>query len=159
MKRTLILLTLFSAIVLTAGCCAACKGAKVTRDALASAPERVEFDGREFVLSAFIWRDFMPPVPPGGNPARVSFNVNSTDNMPLPTDLRADHYWLLSADAQWDAALAATEPPQKQLARERVVEEGPKWEVGTKCDLVVRLVQGKQSRLVRFPDLVVKRTD
>jgi hypothetical protein len=159
MKRTFIFIVVFCIVVLAAGCCAACKGAKVTRDSLAAAPEKVEFDGREFVLSAYVWRDFMPPVPPGGNPVRVSFNVNPTDNMPLPTDLRADHFWLLSADAQWDAALQGTEPPQKQLALERVVEDGPKWDVGTKCDLVVRLVQGKQSRLLRFPGLVVKRTD
>jgi hypothetical protein len=147
--------------LLAVGCGTALKGAQVSKASLRVAPDMAEIDGREFKLSASAWRDFMPIVPPGGNPMIVFVKLTCDDMMPMPLDLGIDHIWTLKGDEQWDGPTqAAKESPEQVGPRlEATVSGGPKWDTGSQIDVVVRLTRGKEVWLVRAAGVTVKRTD
>ena len=142
-----------------ARCGTACRCCRPAALAPASAPERVEIDGREYRLAAGPWRDFLPVAPPDGEPLIVMVKVSSEDQLPLPADLVVDRVWVLNGKTQWSAAPepATREPGAARL--EAAVRGGPKWGPGIKVDVAVRLKQGSRTWLLRQAGVTIKRTD
>ena len=147
------------AVVVLSGCGTACRWCRSSTASIASAQERVEIDGREYTLSASAWRDFQPVAPPNGQPLIVVVKVSSADGTSLPAGLSMDRVCVLDGKKEWSAAPepATREPAAARL--ESVVRGGPKWDPGTKVDVVVRLKQGKQAWLLRQAGVTIKRTD
>jgi hypothetical protein len=142
------------ALVVVAGCGTACRCNRSETASIASAPERVKIDGREYTLSVNAWRDFQPVAPPDGQPLIVVVKVSPSDMMPLPSDIAIDRVWVLNGKEQWSAA-----PEPGATGLETAIRGGPKWGPGIKVDVVVRLKQGKQTWLVRQAGVEIKRTD
>ena len=144
-----------------AGCGTICRCCRPATAGLASAPESVEVDGRQYTLAANLWRDFQPVAPPDGQPLTAVLRVSPSDKMPLPADLAIDHAWVLNGEKQWSVAAGKPsgmgQSPATQL--EQSVRGGPKWGPGIKVDVVVRLKQGKQTWLVRQAEVTIERTD
>jgi hypothetical protein len=163
MKRVTVnyVLVCFAVLVVVAGCGTACRCSRSETASIASAPERVKIDGREYTLAANAWRDFQPVAPPDGQPLIVVVKVSPSDMMPLPSDIAIDRIWVLNGKEQWSAV--PEEPGdrgQSPVTRlETAVRGGPKWGPGIKVDVVVRLKQGKQTWLVRAVSVDIKRTD
>lgn len=129
-------------------------------NALLSAPETVEIDGRQYVLETYLWRDFMPISPPGGKPLMASIRVSAKDERAFPAGLKVDRLWVVS-DAQqvWETELGddVRQPSASQL--ETVARNGPKWEPGTSVDVVIRLLDGNnRSYLLRASRQQIGRT-
>lgn len=142
------------ALVVVAGCGTACRCCRSNTASIASAPERVEIDGREYTLTANAWRDFQPIAPPDGQPLIVVVNVSPSDMMPSPADITVDRVWVLNGKKQWSA-----KPEQSTTPLETAVRGGPKWGPGIKVDVVVELKRGEQTWLVRAAGVDIKRTD
>ncbi len=153
------LLVLIS-VVMT-GCGTACRCRRSEATSVATAPERVEIDGHEYILTANAWRDFQPVAPPDGQPLIVVVKVSPTDAQPLPGDLAIDRVWVVNGRDRWSAQPEAaslrgvTTPTNLETA----VRGGPKWGPGIKVDVVARLRQGKSTFLVRAAGVEVRRTD
>jgi len=149
------------AVLLVAGCGTACRCCLSGNAAVASAPERVQIDGREFTLTASAWRDFQPIAPPDGQPLVVVLRASAADQASVPSELSFDHVWVLNGKERWSAT------PEQSSARgvttttslESAVRGGPKWGPGIKVDVVARLKQGKNTWLVRAAGVEIKRTD
>ncbi len=129
-------------------------------NALLSAPETVEIDGRQYVLETYLWRDFMPISPPGGKPLMASIRVTATDERAFPATLKVDRVWVVS-DAQqvWETDLGgeARQPTANQL--ETIARNGPKWEPGTTVDVIIRLIDSdNRSYLLRASGQQIVRT-
>lgn len=126
-----------------------------------SAPSAVEIEGRQYVLETYLWRDFMPISPPGGKPLIASIRVSAKDRGAFPSSLEADRLWVIKDEGQvWETELAGEgkQPTGNQL--EKVARNGPKWEPGTKVDVVVRLVdRDNRTYLLRAPQQLISRTD
>jgi len=161
MKRTIAgsVLAGCAVLVVVAGCGSACRCCRRTAVAPASAPERVEIDGREYRLAASAWRDFQPIAPQDGQPLVVIVKVSAADALPLPDGLSIDRVWVLNGKKEWSAAPepGTREPGATRL--EQAVRGGPKWGPGIKVDVVGRLKQGEQTFLVRKAGVDIKRTD
>ena len=142
------------ALMVVAGCGTACRCCRPAAASPASAPDRVEIDGREYTLAANAWRDFQPVAPPNGQPLVVVVKVSPSDMMPLPSDIAIDRVWVLNGKEQWSAA-----PAPGATGLETAVRNGPKWGPGIKVDVVVRLKRGEQTWLVRAAAVDIKRTD
>ena len=162
MRETTVSAVLFLLVVLAAGsgCGTACRCCRSGSVAVASAPERVVIDGREYTLAASAWRDFQPVAPPDGQPLIVVAEVSPSDMMPLPSDLAIDRVWVLHGRREWSAVPeqpGGQEPPATRL--EVSARNGPKWGPGIKVDVVVRMRRGEETWLVRAPGVDIKRTD
>jgi hypothetical protein len=146
-------------LAVTAGCGTACRSCHSGTASLASAPERVQVDAREYTLTANAWRDFQPVAPPQGQPLIVVVKVLPVDKMTVPDDLAIDHLWVLNGKEQWSMKPepAAQEPAATSI--EAAVRGGPKWGPGIKVDVVARLKQGRKTFLVRAAGVDIRRTD
>jgi hypothetical protein len=154
MSRVSAALAVLAVLFFVVGCGTACRCCRRTAVAPASAPERVEIGGREYMLEANAWRDFQPVAPPGGQPLVVVVKVSPSDMMPLPSDIAIDRVWVLNGKEQWSA-----KPEPGATSLETAVRNGPKWGPGIKVDVVARLKQGEKTWLVRAAGVEVKRTD
>jgi len=141
-------------LIAVAGCGTACRCCRSESTSIASAPERVAIDGREYTLNASAWRDFQPVAPRDGQPLVVVVKLTSAEPIPTPADLAIDHVWVLNGKEQWSAKPATGTAPS-----ETAVRGGPKWGPGIKVDVVARLKQGTKTWLVRAAGVDIKRTD
>lgn len=76
------------------------------------------------------------------------------DNLPLPDGLRIEHLHLLHNGEQWT--------PQVRNQQETLqlhISGGPRWEVGTNADAVVRLRRQNETWLLRKTSIPIRRTD
>jgi len=139
-----------AALLLAGGCLSSCRQ---NADAgVSSAPVSAEVDGRTFRVEADLWRDFQPVAPPEGQPMMAVARVVAGDGLSLPDDLTVDRLWVVKGEERW-APVIQTEGHTVHAA------DGPKWGPGIEVDVVVRLARGKQTWLVRAPDVPIKRTD
>jgi hypothetical protein len=158
-RKMAVWLLFLSLAVMTAGCGTACRCCRSNTASIASAPERVEIDGREYTMTANAWRDFQPVAPPDGQPLIVVVRVAAADGMLVPADISVDRVWVLDGKKQWSAA---PEPAPREPGATRIetaVRGGPKWGPGIKVDVVAWLKQGKKTWLVRAAGVDIKRTD
>jgi hypothetical protein len=140
-------------LMVVAGCGTACRCCRPAAESPASAPERVEINGRGYTLTANAWRDFQPVAPPEGQPLIVAVRVSAEEPIPTPADLKIDHVWVLNGKEQWSAK------PDSPSSSEGAIRGGPRWGPGIKVDVVARLEQGKKTWLVRAAGVDIKRTD
>ena len=132
-----------------------------TMNTLLSAPLSGKIEKRQYVLSTYLWRDFMPISPPGGKPLIASIRVSASDNKAFPSSLTVDRLWALKDAGQvWETELAGEGRQTAANQLEKVARNGPKWEPGTKVDVVVRL-EDKDNRtyLLRAAQQLISRTD
>jgi hypothetical protein len=114
-----------------------------TIDELRSAPLAVTIDGTSLELQAFVWRDFMPIVPPGGAVLQVAVRLPST-----ATSVSVDHLWVLFGEELWDAT-----PERSAGTTDWTARGGPQWAPGARVDVVVRLrTADGRVRLLRAAD-------
>jgi len=132
------------ALAAIAALMAGCQGPTVpSLENLLAAPLQVSVAGRVLTLEPFLYRDFMPVVPVGGSELVAYILVAAEDGQPYPSGLDADKVWVIAGDEVWEGDFTeeAGPPDQTRLhLLQKVAFGGPKWEVGTEVEVVVRLV-------------------
>lgn len=125
---------------------AACQGPttpSITLQTLLSAPEQVSVGGRSLTLETLVWRDFMPGGPAGGSNLMAVALITAQDLLPYPEGLDADKIWVIKGEDVWEGNFTeeAGPPGQTRLHQlQKTAYGGPKWEVGSEIEIVVRLV-------------------
>ncbi|MBN2430908.1 MAG: hypothetical protein JXQ27_05505 [Acidobacteria bacterium] len=127
---------------------------------LRDAPVSITIRERTLSLSAILWRDFSPSMPPvaNGHPMMAIFTVRCADGHPFPAGVRVDQAWVLFGDKIWairdpeeqdetdptytDAAGHYRNRPDSSVFRV-VARNGPKWTPGIRVDVVVRLTDSR----------------
>jgi len=135
---------------------------RYSADELLSAPEQIEIDGREFILDAYLRRDFFPPYPPNGRPLDGIIYVIATDSLQFPLSLNADFAWVIKDNDVWGTELEDFEMPPlyEYILKKRTIEEGPKWGPYIYVDVVVRIEDEYDSTyLLRVSDVWIHRTE
>lgn len=125
-----------------------------TRD-LEAMPQKVEISGREFQLSASLWRDFMPISPPDGRPLAAVITITAVDSMALPASLDADMVWVVYGSKIWGAPLSGEKTQERPYQFSRNARGGPKWGPGVDADVVVRILDIENTYLLRVPDVPI----
>lgn len=127
---------------------------------LLSAPERVEINGRQFVLETYLWRDFMPISPPDGKPLIALTWVTAIDSAPFPSSLNATRLWVVNGEQVWEAKFSdEPRPPTPPHQLEKIARNGPKWGPGLQVEVVVKLVYNNKDYLLRASKQPIWRTD
>jgi hypothetical protein len=126
---------------------------------LASAPETLDLPQQDYRLESDLWRDFMPMSPEDGRPLIAVARLKSTDQQPIPDDVKLIYLWVVDGDRMW--ATKFSEPPIRSGDTiQRVARDGPKWGPGISVDVVVGVTIGSSElRLVRASDQLIHRTD
>ena len=66
-----------------------------------AAPDSLQVLGRTLRLATYLWRDYMPVAPPGGDPLRALMRITTTDGSEFPHELWADAAWVIHGAALW----------------------------------------------------------
>jgi hypothetical protein len=116
---------------------------------LLAAPETVVVDGGTLTLSTYMWRSFMPIVPPNGSSLIALVYIGMTDSTKVPSSTSADAVWIVNGQTVWKSFLAdANQPPTNQLCK--VARDGPQWD--NPVDVIVRVFGSRgDSHLLRAP--------
>jgi len=128
---------------------------------LRAAPTTLELEARTLVLTAQLWRDFMPISPPDGRPLAGLVTLGARVGQALPPDLNVERVWVLNAPEVWTSPVTArwddgSDPSVAAWA----VQDGPKWGPGIAVDVVVRLRDAAgRPYLLQAPHVGIRRTD
>jgi hypothetical protein len=120
----------------------------MTLEQLASAPETLDRAQQEYRLESDLWRDFMPISPKDGKPMIAVARLKSTDQKPIPSDVKLIYLWVVNGDRVWATAFSE-QPVRFEDALQRVARGGPKWGPSISVDVVVGVMIGSELRLVR----------
>ena len=128
---------------------------------LRSAQLIARVDGKDLILSPYLYRDFQPVAPPDGQPLIAGLRVFAADSSAVPASIRVDAVWVVYGDQVW-AATAGEErfenlpTPYYQV----IARNGPKWGPGVRVDVVVRIRHSSNATsLLRAADQLIGRTD
>ncbi len=131
---------------------------------LLKAPTRLQLGKFTLTLEAYLWRDFQPVSPPGGQPLRVSVKV-----IARPEPEKGLAYWLKArrvylvyepTHQTWEADLT---PSESTAVRRGVLEAfakgGPRWSPGAQVEVIVRLQDNQgHTYLLRASRQVIQKT-
>lgn len=130
-----------------------------------TATSTVLINGREFridpsPMSTALWRDFQPISPPDGKPLIATIRVAAVDGGSFPPDITVDRLWVYGPSV-WDTApteVRRSPDAGRSSQIEVVAREGPKWEPGTRVDVVIRLRSGSASFHLQLIGVPIERT-
>lgn len=128
---------------------------------LEAAPMTVLLNGQEVILTPYLWRDFMPPVPVNGRPMIAAFQVGSADSTALADAVTIDAAWVVNGDEVWAGTVGEGRYAQPTRVYYQVVMRGgPKWGPGITVDAVVRVRDSKgEAHLLRATGVPIHRTE
>jgi|SRR5215831_3530908 len=122
-----------------------------------TAPATVMVDGAALQLTTSLWRDFMPMAPPNGQPLQAILRVTELKGGKLPPGLDAQAAWVIVGNMAWFFVPATSGTATETMLEFRGVD-GPRWNPGTKADVVIELrdrtgssyrIQAKSQTIVR----------
>jgi len=115
----------------------------VPLERLREAPLQIEIDGRQYTLETSLWRDFMPPTSPGGSDLAAVIDITAVDKLPFPAEIDSNKLWVINGEEVWETGFAEELRPPDQghlYQLRKVARGGPKWEVGSQVEVVVRVI-------------------
>ncbi len=102
------------------------------------AQEEIHEGNITYILWTYLNRDFMPISPPGGKPLAAIIRVQASNTEQFPLTTKVERLWIFNG-TKINSTLATDEFSIDGSIYEMVFRDGPKWEVGLKIDVVVKL--------------------
>jgi len=123
--------------------------------------ETLKIGQEEYILEAYLWRDFQPISPPDGKPLSSInrlINVDSTD-ISLKVDL-VEQY-VIKNDYVWITPYDHTSPHTPGFRIEKISRNGPKWGPDIHVDVIakVRDLDTDRNYFIRKENVNILRTD
>ncbi|HEX6371331.1 MAG TPA: hypothetical protein VF006_20600 [Longimicrobium sp.] len=127
---------------------------------LREAPTQVQVEEHSLIMETYVGRDFMPISPPDGKPMVAVLRIRTVDGQPFPSGVTAERVSVVQGDQVWTAPTIKEHDSQEPHTLEVIAREGPKWQPGTKVDVVVYLRDSAgREHLLRAPDQTIQRSD
>ena len=131
-------------------------------ETLLSAPDTLIIENQSMILTSSLWRDFQPISPPNGKPMIALVYIETTDSSLMPSSINSDAIYIVYNSQIWKSFFSAEERPPSELKPFRITKiarEGPKWGPFVYVDVIVRIVFGEKSFLLRASEQYIYRTD
>lgn len=122
---------------------------KMSIKMLNSAPKNLIVNGIELSMESDLWRDFMPISPPDGKPLIARIEIRAQNERDLPEQLNADAIWVVYENQVWGAKLTETQSDHDSTRLVKVARNGPKFGPGENATVVVRIIYGNKTYLLR----------
>jgi hypothetical protein len=127
---------------------------------LREAPTQVLVEGHSLIMETYVGRDFMPIAPPDGQPMVAVLRIRTADGRAFPSGVTAERVSVVQGEAVWTAPTVREAASQEPGTLEVIAREGPKWQPGSKVDVVVYLRDSaSREHLLRAPDQTIQRSD
>ena len=126
---------------------------------IANAPDTVVVAGKMLVLTAYLWRDFMPVQSEKGSCLRGVFHVMTADSSAPPAGLGASFAWVIFRGRAWQTPLGGPSARPPSGLDFMPGDSGPRWGPGDSVDVVIGLSHLGQRHLLRAPDQPSHRTE
>jgi hypothetical protein len=133
---------------------------KLTLDELRAAPETLVVDGAKIMAQASVWRDYMPTTPPAPNGSELR---GAIDLVPVDPTFQAStpsklFVWIVHGSEIWTGSLTHEGVGSSGGQRYTFVG-GPRWDTGSKVDVIVGIPSGRRTELVVDRDANIMRTE
>jgi len=124
---------------------------------LKKSQETITIDGKRVVLSAYLWRDFMPSIGERDNSMKATVKVTGANKIPLPENVMINRLIVVKGDSVW-----VTHIEDAQRLDQRMIQAGakggPEWEVGSYTDVIVEIDDGDSQYYLRKGEVRVEAT-
>lgn len=159
MKRYL----LFLLLAVSAGCSSnTAPENQLPLDSILNAGENVRIGEKTYILNTYLYRDFMPVIPPGGNGLIAIANVETNDKSPADSGIDPYEIYILNKGTIYSSFFTdESKPPLTQYPYriERIMRNGPMLETGILVDVVVKIKYGNRDYFLKAYRQSVYRTD
>ena len=112
--------------------------AQLAYDLLNNASDTVNIDDRNYILEAFMWRDFMP----GDNGDHSLTSVNhlvALDSLSMPSYLDLTKQYVILNDSVWTTDYTDQRDNLYDYKLSRVSREGPEWDINKIVSVVAEV--------------------
>lgn len=124
---------------------------------LKKAQETISIDGKHLLLTANLWRDFMPSVGTSDNSMQAAVKVACSNKIPLPGNLEIIRLMVVNGDSVWVASIESSGRSDQKIIQADV-KGGPEWNIGDKTDVVVELGDGNHIYYLRKRNVIIEAT-
>jgi hypothetical protein len=107
-------------------------------DSLRLSPASILINNDSLLLSAYLWRDFMPGTGENGSGLYCSSKVMFKDSLPIPSGLIFKKLYVIDANQIWTNQQIVIDHENPSVIK-GVVSNGPKWGPATFVDVVCEL--------------------
>ena len=106
---------------------------------LKSLPENIRIGSNTFLLTSYLWRDFMPPAEENGSPLTCVNSLIEKDSLSITTTIELKKQYIVKGNDIWTADYSEIRNPENFII-EGVVREGPKWGPNISVDVICEFV-------------------
>ena len=110
---------------------------------LGSIPETITINGVSLSFQVLLYRDFMPALEEKPGSDLIAVVTLIADNVAVfPDSITADKIYVLKGEETWEASLKEEFRPVSPVEQNKIslgAWSGPKWEVGSQAEVVVRI--------------------
>lgn len=142
------LLIIFSLFIAFSSCSEEDLVPEVTTDPelateLKASPERISVGSTDLVLTAYLWRDFMPGARGDASLLNGVVRLATEDGAPVAPGTSLKKVFIVKGDDVWRSGQLEVRASQ-QGALEGVVRKGPAWEFGSAVDVILEFEHNGQ---------------
>lgn len=149
-KISFIFLLVYGVILWITACSSSVNSVEnIPPQVLASSSEGLMIEGKQITLNAQLNRDFAPSSPEDGRPLIARVEIVTSNGDDLPNGLETDAVWVMVDDEVWGSSYAGEQFKDDKSRIVKIARGGPKFGVGKKADVIVRIYHNGKSYLLK----------
>lgn len=121
--------------------------------------DRVSILDNELGLEPYIWRDYQPVIPEGGNPLYSLIRIYDINSNDIAECIHAESMWLFNSSKEWSGALNEITNFQTSDTLYYSNNEGPRWEPGDLIDVYVQITCEYNTYFLKQENIEIFRTE
>lgn len=122
---------------------------------LKNAPEYLRLDGINLDLSAYLWRDFMPPSGPNGSPLMAVVELEGENGL-LPGEIESERLYIIYENNIWATGFDEVSIEDDEI--EVISRNGPKWGPDVEVEVVLMFNYDGKTYEIREDDVTIEAT-
>jgi len=134
----------------------------IPEETLLSAPDTLNVENQDIILSTYLWRDFQPVSFANGKTLVALVYIETADSSIISLSINPDAVYIVDNNRVWKSFLSAEERPSSELKPFRIAKiahDGPKWGPDIYVDVIVRIIAGGKDYLLKASKQYIGRTD
>lgn len=120
---------------------------------LHKAPETIRLEGKELVLNAELWRDFMPGVGATERSLRAAVSISDNSDGEIPNGMEFKRLMVLCNDTVWVQSISNSER-SGNLRLKANTKGGPEWAPDSEAMVIAEFTHNEKSFKLRTTGVI-----